>query len=346
MFTAAATVIGLSVLEGLARLAEPALSGATARTALPVPGDLDCMPECIPGLASYPEQPQAPGIAMVYDERRQWWIAKPDDDSMEFNRMGMRGPDLPDPPPPGERRLLALGDSTVWGHGVAWQDIFTVRAAELVAEQSGQAVRPVIGAQPGMDVGQSLQVLGTLGADIDPDWVLIANLWSDLFHADRPTDLQVQPPSPFALYRVAVLALGPWLKPRVVSWLDFERGVGMPAPGREPRTALPLYMESLLALAEGSRALGAAPVFVVLPAPIDLDPAGAPAFVREYREGMRTIAARAQAPLVDGPACLRARRATNAAFYDQVHPSPAGHQLLAECVADTLLRTPTGAGGP
>ncbi|MCB9760622.1 MAG: SGNH/GDSL hydrolase family protein [Alphaproteobacteria bacterium] len=335
-FAVLATLLALLALEAGARIVEWASPPLVASTPLPSPQGEACIPDCLPGLAAYPEHPEGPGIRMVYAPGRDWWVAMPDDASMQFNRLGLRGPELP-PKAAGEWRFLTLGDSTVWGHGVADEDVFSSVAARALSARWGVEVRPVIGAQPGHDMAQSLNTLERLGRNIQPDLVLIANLWSDLFHQDSAAF--AQPPgqaAPSALYRVLHRALGPLLEPRIVSWLDVERGVGTPGDGRAARTPLPRYIDGLRTLGEMSAEIGARPAFLVLPAPIDLDPAGPPGFVTAYREAMRMVAAELDAPLIEAPEAFRAAGATNAMFFDPVHPSKAGHRLLGEAVAEGL----------
>ncbi|MCB9791259.1 MAG: SGNH/GDSL hydrolase family protein [Alphaproteobacteria bacterium] len=336
-FALTATLLGLGLLEGAARLVETLAPPLTAYTALPGPGGEACLPDCVPGAATAPSAPFEQGIRLVYDPVRGVRMALPDDPSVHVNRLGLRGPELPEAKPEGELRLLTLGDSTIWGHAVPDGAVFSELAAAQLSAERGRPVRAVNGAQPGHTSADSLRSLEVLGAQIAPDIVLIANLWSDLFHEASP--VFAEPPgqsAPSALYRLAHRALGPLIEPRLVSWIDPERGVGLPAPGLEPHTALPTYLRNLSELGARSRALGAEPVFLLLPAPIDLDPAGPPEFIRRYRHAMRATAERLDAPLIDAAQGFLDAGATNALFYDQVHPSLAGHALLGELVAEGL----------
>ncbi|MCB9791257.1 MAG: hypothetical protein H6741_00885 [Alphaproteobacteria bacterium] len=336
-FALAAFLLASALLEGAARLVEALGPPLIPSTPLPAPRSESCVPDCLPGLAAYPEVPEGPGIRMVYAPEREWWIAVPDDASLQSNRLGLRGPEVPEPKAPGELRILTLGDSTIWGHGVADDDVFSSVAAARMREDLGREVRPIIGAQPGHDVRMSWNTLERLGARLEPDIVLIANQWSDLFHEDSAAYAKAPgQQAPLALYRLLHRALGPLLEPRVIGWIDPERGVGVPAPGHVPRTTLPHYMAYIEHMGRYSRELGATPVYLLLPAPVDLDPAGAPGFIRSYREAMRLVAERLDAPLIDAVAGFREAGATNAHFYDPVHPSVAGHALLGAIVAEGL----------
>jgi hypothetical protein len=94
---------------------------------------------------------------------------------VHVNHLGLRGPDLPEKAP-GECRILCLGDSLVYGQGVADPD--TIPAA-LEAELSGRAgeahriVRVVNGGVRGYDTAQERALLEELGDRIRPDVVVL-----------------------------------------------------------------------------------------------------------------------------------------------------------------------------
>jgi len=112
--------------------------------------------------------------------------------------------------------------------------------------------------------------------------------------------------------------------------------VGAEAPGRTARVALERYRDALERLVAASQRLGAEPVIVILPAPIDLDREPAPQLISAYRNELRSIAVRHNLVWVDGPQTFIESRATNADFYDQVHPSTSGHRLLGNALAEAL----------
>lgn len=342
-FSAVATALGLGALELLARGYEH-LHPPEAAVHDPGPQERDCLPDCVPGVTPYPEEPRSPGMRMEWSPGNQWWFPRAADFEGALNDRGLRGPDL-EPRKPGELRLMSVGDSTVFGHGVAWEELFTTVACNELSERWDRPVNPIVAAMPGHDTRQSARMLDRHLADLAPDWVLLGNQWSDLFQADNPEDYVLDEPPPLALYRVLHRTLAPFLEPRIITWVDFARGVGTPAPGREARTPLATYMDRLRAMARHAAREGARPLFIVLPAPIDLDPAGPPAFVRAYREAMRTVAWQLDVPVVEGPRWFRKHEATNAHFFDQVHPSPRGHRLLADALVHTLEAMEPPASG-
>jgi lysophospholipase L1-like esterase len=174
-------------------------------------------------------------------------------------------------------------------------------------------------------------MLEKVGPAIGPHWVVIANFWSDVVRADDwrapPTELRRS-----ALYRVTRQLLSPWLAARKVRWIASREDVH-----GAHRMPVDRYAAALRDLGERARAMGAEPVYLVLPAPMDLDRVPPPDAVLEYRAAMRAVAEGLGAPLVDGPAAFAAAHATIGHFLDQVHPSPEGHAILGRALAGALV---------
>jgi len=336
VFSLVAVLIVFGLVEGVARFVVMMPKGER----LPDPGPGGCAPntECLSGAAPLPSR--NPNAISMKEQHRAGWGFEPGSQlvhgnvAISINSLGLRGAELPETKGSDELRLLSLGDSTVYGYGVREREIFTAVAASQLAASTGRPVLHVNGALPGYATDQAMAVLQDIGPTVQPDWLVIACVWSDLFHAQRRA-----PPGrrlPFASYQLLVRMLGPWLPPRTIGWWDPERDVGTPAPGRAPRTSLAQYMDNLYALAAHGSELGARSVFVALPAPVDLDPRQVPGYILEYRSAMYTVAQALEAPFVDGPDHFVRSGATPEMFYDQVHPSADGHHLLGEALAAEL----------
>jgi lysophospholipase L1-like esterase len=341
------TIGALVLLEGGARIYEIYRPAMPIRP-LPSPGQPDCLPDCMPDAAVLPEQPDGlpSGIPMMSHPTRSWTLP-PGAQMVEtnvmtrVNAMGLRGPDVPDERKPGEVRLLTLGDSSVFGYGVDEPMVMDRVAASVLRTYWRVPVRGINGGTPGYTSVQALATLREVGPRYRPQWVVIAAIWSDLFQVDRPLDKAVVFRPPSALYRTATRWLGPWLRPRAVGFLDLERGVGTPSADRSARTDTDQYRRTLTELATTARSLGAEPVFLVLPAPIDLDDAPPPSFIQAYRHTMAEVAQEAGAPIIDAPTRFRQDGATNADFYDQIHPSRDGHARLGAMVATAIANAAT-----
>ncbi len=339
VFAASVTTLGLILLEVGARVVDAQIPPPQARP-LPAPGDLDCMPDCLPGAASMPEQPRGlpRGIPMTPHGRRAW--ALPANTEMvetnvrtRVNSLSLRGPELA-AKRTDERRLMTLGDSSVFGFGVDEDAVFGAVASARLTRSWGMNVTSVNGGTPGYTSVQALQTLQDVGRIVQPDIVVIATLWSDLFQTDAPIERSGGRKHPSALYRLTTRALAPWLPAPTVGWLEGEQGA--PGLGREARVGLERYRQTLDSLVSTSRQLGAKPVVLILPAPADLDSEPLPSTISAYRQELRLLASRYGLVLVDGSSVFREKAATNADFYDQVHPSVSGHQKLGEALAEAV----------
>lgn len=291
------------------------------------------------------------GIPMVNDPVTGWALPanrafNADGTQIRVNSLGLRGPELAKRGA-NEVRLLSLGDSTIFGDGVTEVEVFSTVAAEVLATRWGVPVTGVIGGVPGHDSSQSLARLAEKGAAIEPSWVLVGNLWSDVYKDNGQTrpppvvDELRGPLARLAAYRVLRSLLGPVLLQRKVGWIaSMEHDVGRSGAGSgsddRARVLLRNYIDNLRDIAATARRLGARSAFIALPAPIDLDPAGAPMDVLEYRAAMKTVADELEAPFVDGPVWFREHGATIGFFDDQVHPNRYGHALLGIAVAEAL----------
>lgn len=337
-FTLVAVAGGLALVEGTCFVVERIWRTPERAMPLPSPG---CPEPCLEGQVA--ELPRSKPLSIELERtsrgKREGWGFRPGSTIMqghvatEINELGFRGPVLGEKGPD-ELRLLALGDSSVFGYGLEEGMSFHELAAADLSATLGRPVNSINGAIPGHSAEQSLEVLRDLGPRQEPDVVLLCNLWSDLYH--EATVQGWERPRWSATWRVATRLLGPWLKPRTVGWLDPELDAGTPGLGRSPRSSLREYRAHLAALATETAALGAEAVIVRLPAPIDLDPAGVPEWIADYRFVQDLVAREHGLLLVDGPSVMAARDHALTDYYDQVHPSAAGHAKLGEGLAQAL----------
>jgi lysophospholipase L1-like esterase len=122
-------------------------------------------------------------IEMDFNADMMWQLRDDPRKGEEYrvNALGLRGPELG---APDALRVLSLGDSSIYGHSVRIDEVFTsVVAARLNAARPVPAVEGVIGGIPGYSSYQSIRLLDRVGEAVAPDIVVIGNMWSDTFQS-------------------------------------------------------------------------------------------------------------------------------------------------------------------
>lgn len=315
---------------------------------------------------------ERPHIQMDFDADLMWGLRNEarKGPSYRVNSLGLRGDELREGDPV---RVMTLGDSSVYGHGVDVQEVFVWR----LAERAGPQVEAVNGGVPGYSTFQSRRLLDRLADVVKPDIVVVGNLWSDAYRAavaDKAWaaelaaaygrwNLLVSPLSTVsdhsALARRLRSTVHNGFFPRKdvaheVGWSHLvtpEPGQGGPAgpprrptPGELPTSRVPLdeYRENLHAMVARAREAGALPAFLILPHPMDaLD--RLPASDRAYRDAMRDVAAAEGAPLIDGAAWFRDHPTDTPRFSDDIHPNALGHAQLGDAAYAALAEDPVTA---
>ena len=267
-----------------------------------------------------------------------------------INSLGMRGPEPEIPKPKGVRRLLSTGDSSVYGFGVNdGQPFVNVAAQALTTPQD-----PVEGwnaAIPGYSSYQSINLLEMRALALEPDVLVIANLWSDnnfddFVDKDLISAWSSFESSPSARLHRALqssafywvmnyrlnIATGTQAQARAVGWQVGGEG----QIGRR-RVEINDYASNLERLVQIARENEASVAFVVLANREDLRPQEAQMAWAAYRQVMRETAERHGAPLVEVPDLFQASGlSTQQLFLDEMHPTVAGHQLIGEALAKAL----------
>ena len=106
--------------------------------------------------------------------------------AVHVNRLGLRGPDLPEKAE-GEYRVLCLGDSTTFGQGVREEETIPVlleKDLSGAAASAGRTVRVVNGGHRGYATVHELALLRELGPAIRPDLVVLLWYTNDLERPD------------------------------------------------------------------------------------------------------------------------------------------------------------------
>lgn len=266
---------------------------------------------------------------------------------VHVNSRGMRGPDFEVPKPSGRKRILAVGDSSVYGFGVEDSEVFS----SVLADRMGAPVEVLNGAVGGYSTIQSLRFLYRNLSDIQPDLLLVANLWSDN-NFDSFVDRELleaysgrtHPPT-HGIYRMLSQS-------QLFKTLDYllrykqlkqegHKLTWMPGHGKPDgrrRVELNDYAQNLDKMVQLAKAEGGETIFMILANKEDLDANGAPFKAWDpYRKAMRDTAERYGSYVLDIPALFQESKlqATDL-FWDAMHPTVLGHKLIGEALAKAL----------
>jgi len=263
------------------------------------------------------------------------------------NSLGFRGPDTTVTKPAGVRRILFVGDSSVYGHGVSNNETFV----HLTGGGLPSDIEVINLGAPGYSTAQTLNLLSLRGWALEPDLLVIGNLWSDnnfdsfidknLLSDRTAFEHSVAAPISHLLQRSALYRWLDWtlrLAPRAkevqkVGWM-----LGRAPSGVHRRVAVNDYATNLQTLVDQARSYGADVAFLALANTVDLgaETEGAIAWPL-YRDVMASTAERNGAPYIDVQSHLtRSGESWKDLFLDEMHPSVRGHDLIADLLVETL----------
>lgn len=300
--------------------------------------------------------PAAETITLEGDAWLLWQLRPGDREEhgkqVHVNPLGFRDRDRG---PKAGPRILTLGDSSVYGFGVADPEVFSsLLERDIAAAVPG--VEVIDGATPGWSTFQTLNMLDMRGWAFEPNLLIIGNLWSDN-NFDDFVDRELLASYAGFDQTIGYRTRGVLSHSALFRWLDWQlrvaprqeqtRKVGWTMGGEGPksgkrRVSINDYADNLDTLCARARERDAGVLFLTLanredvPSPsrggLAPDPAWAP-----YREVMRDAAARHGVPVVDLPAAVAASgRGVDALFLDQMHPTAEGHVLIAGAVKAAL----------
>lgn len=287
-------------------------------------------------------------VSLSQDGRQTWRLGKELDPTVEKiyqpNSMRLRGAEPP-PVKAGEERLVALGDSSVFGFGVTEEEWFLSLAAQKLSKALNKKVHALNAAIPGHTVDQSRTILEDEGKRLAPTWLIIGNLWSDIYQEDKHLQsMEKRPISEgqkllrrLATYRVMHRLLSPFLASQRVQFIADRGDIGQVGEHASTRTSLPKYLAELRTLVRMGKELGARSLILTLPAPMDLDKVPVPETVMEFRAAQRRVAEETGSLYVDGRQVFLDQKVPVTYFMDQVHPAQEGHAVLGEAVGEALI---------
>lgn len=117
------------------------------------------------------------------------------DAPVTVNALGLRDDDLPREKPPGELRVLCLGDSFTFALGVRFEDLYAQQLeTRLRARLAPRSVQVINAGIAGYNTRQELVYLLSEGLELEPDVVTIGFYWNDLIGNEGPLpDLHATP---------------------------------------------------------------------------------------------------------------------------------------------------------
>lgn len=280
------------------------------------------------------------------------------------NAQGYRGPALPLERTPGILRIATLGDSSTFGHSVAFEECYSARVARHLTA-SGRPAEVIDAGVIGYSVRQGLERWRQFVRPYHPD-VVVAAFGAVIDHAPAMGLSDDQ------LIREQVLASSWWSQVRnrlrrdlrlahLLAWaLDELQGgrqtLNLTGRRREllvesqlasvgaidwlgtRRVSLVEFEKYLLELRDEVRESGAQLIVMSMPRRprVEWDRP----VVMEYTRLLQRMADRGEFPLVDGRAALgRALHSgltTRELMADDFHPSALGHEILAEALAAAI----------
>jgi lysophospholipase L1-like esterase len=267
------------------------------------------------------------------------------DAGVEINSLGLRGPEIRDPKPPGRWRVVCLGDSCTFGAAHPYPQILQ----SMLDERAPGAFEIVNAGVIGYTSLHGLEWFERDLARLHPDVVTLYFGWNDMW---REKDSAVRG---WFKSRIAGEPR-PWF--RSYLWEAAQRSVVFLA-NTFGLSALQVPPEQYRAVLDRFAALGREQGFTVIyltaPSGFDDDHTpqwlidhgfvargdSAPALRRTYNQIVAEAAAHEKSPLVDCAADFE-RSGGRALFadpgHDPIHPNGEGYRRIAAALAEELLR--------
>ena len=264
-----------------------------------------------------------------------------------INDGGLRGQPPELPRPEGRQRIMLVGDSTYFGHGILDDETIIARTVALF-QADGLDVDAINGGIPGYSTEQTRLLMEEDGWALEPTLLLIGNLWSDNnFDHFRDADLlrtrklwMENPLSRSALFLVVASVIDGITgdpQARVVTWM---RSSELPEHGIR-RVPLPRYAHNLDVLVREAKARGIQAGIVT---PVNRQMAEklvAPDLAwKPYFDAQEAVAAHHGIPRIQlAPALVEAAKEHGAAnlYLDEMHPTALGATYFAQALHDGLV---------
>ncbi len=274
------------------------------------------------------------------------------------NGDGMRDVDLPRHKGPDEQRILVLGDSSNFGHGVDGDEMWSSVLEDLLDPRAeDRRIRVLNGACPGWTTYQARVFLDEIGLAYQPD-VVVAGFNNDS-GPDYLGDEQRLVSEPmrtlngilwrsevYLLVREAVLATARRLQPTAHQHYSAREAGQGPEYGKldeedsadlVPRVSQQTFLDNLRALHELGEQRGFRFVWIDMPVNRSQPDLVERYVDPEYRAAAAELGEEVGFPVVQADRAFQAHPPGRLHLPRHVfHPDPRGHQLMAELVAHTL----------
>jgi len=270
------------------------------------------------------------------------------------NSRGLRAPEIDINKGVNERRVLLLGDSTVYGVLVSDEESFGGQLEDRL-QAIDRDIHVLNGGCPGYSSWQAIQALKHRLLDYKPDLVIIGTLWSDAQGASTPDNARFGEGSREIMsYSAAWVFTRSWLRrnkwedgtPENVEFRFETQGMGDAPPppiegsGNMPiapthRVPLAQYEDNLNTLIDLVESSGAKAVLLALPSSRDVSLGRVGDFRDAYRETMQSVSEERGVDYIFSPTVFFDGR-VNSLFHDDVHPTASGHEILGAFIAEAL----------
>jgi lysophospholipase L1-like esterase len=127
--------------------------------------------------------------AHLRDHPTRLWVQAPNLDielaqhgRLRTNALGLRNEEVIVPKPNGEFRVLSLGESSTWGHGVRLPETYS-KIVEQQLKESGKAATVINAGIPAYTIQQSAIYLQEAGLRLQPDVVVVYHQTNDFLPA-------------------------------------------------------------------------------------------------------------------------------------------------------------------